>query len=371
MITRLRNSLALALLAALLFFSCNQDSIFFDLSSEIEPVDPLIGGSSANIVYIEDPTNVYTVYAASIGSSTVYQYTGGWSKPYSVPGGISQLAATKTHLYAISRNNTLYQVDTGGSKIPGGKLQSVYGAGNMVFVGRGSGADSYSVAAYGDSSTNLADINFLPGSDPISGLLQGAAWDDVDDYFIATTGAGGGVYWIDSSNQVRRLSSGNFMGIIHVENYIIAITNNGMLHYFKHGTLSSTTPYIVDGDSYSLGAPEPYYTGAICSWTSKPSGTDPPELLLLGVRTHSRTHGYREVLLDTTSSGDKGKPTGGAVTPGSGSLSTVVRGNRYQSSIEKHAVYSIFQVPKSSVIFASTTKDGLWSLRNDQWNAEE
>jgi hypothetical protein len=358
MITRLRNSLALALLAALLFFSCNQDSIFFDLSSEIEPVDPRIEGSPANIVYTGSNDNVY---AASIGSSKVYQYAGGWSTPYSVPGGISQLAATEDHLYAISRNNTLYQVDTNVSKVPGGRLQSVYAAGEMVFVGIGPGAGPYSVAAYND---NLNPVS-LTG---VNGLLQGAAWNgdiSTPKYFIATKG--GGIYQIDHStgSVLSHFAPGqNFMGIICVGKYIIAITNNGTLYSFDHtqSSLSISSPV-------SLG--DQYYTGAMCFWTSKPSGTDPPELLLLGFRGTGRTHGYREIRLDSTS-GDEGKPIGGAATPGGGPPgSSVNNRNRYQSSIEKHAVYSILQVPKSSVIFASTAKDGLWSLRNDQWNAEE
>jgi hypothetical protein len=230
-------------------------------------------------------------------------------------------------------------------------------------VGTGPGAGPYSVAYYDE---NLSSHTSLSG---ISGLLQGAAWDGTN-YFVATTG---GIYWIDSSNSVRLLSSGHFMGIIRVNDYIIAITNDGTLYYFKYNSLDpSSPPYINpsnDGGSYSLGTPEPYYTGAMSSWNPSGLDTDPPQLLLLGVRTQSRTNGYREVLLDTSGSG---KPVGNAATPGSGSPSTVsaAHKNRYESSIAKHAVFSIFQV-SGSPVFASTTKDGLWSLRNDEWNAEE
>jgi hypothetical protein len=371
MITRLRNSLALALLAALLFFSCNQDSIFFDLSGEPEPVDPLIEGSSANIV--TTGSNGY-VYAASIGSSTVYQYTGGWSTPYSVPGGISQLAATERYLYAISRNNILYRVNGNGSQVPGGRLQSVYAANEMVFVGIGPGAGPYSVKGYKEESspgTNWSES--IPPISGISGLLKGVAFDGTDTYFVATEGSGGGIYEVDSSSYtVNRLESGNFKGIICVGNYIIAITNNGVLYSFDHTSSYSPLP-----PPASLG--DQYYTGAMSPWYYYHGGTwdTTPSLLLLGFRGTGRTHGYREVSLDTTT----GKPGSVAATPGGGPPgSSVDRRNRYQSSIEKHAVYSILQVPKliqpsppggQPVIFASTAKDGLWSLKNDQWNAED
>jgi hypothetical protein len=358
MITRLK-PLALALFFGLLFFSCNQDSIFFDLSAEIEPKDPLIGGSPANIV---STSNNY-VYAASMGSSTVYRYrySSGWSKPYSVPGGIGQLAATDDYLYAISRNNTLYQYDpntgAGDSRVPGGKLQSVYAAGEMVFVGIGPGAGPYSVVAYND---DLDPVNL---SVNISGLLKGAVYDGTK-YFIATEDPGGGIYEIVPSGSpianatVTPVVSGNVKGIISVGkpvSSIIAITKNGTLHY--------AVPPSSTFNSYSPGGGE--YTGAICFWQQWNGSSWVDSLLLLGVKDSSTMYGYREVTLDAT-----GNPVGSAEIPG-GSPSTVQNRARYEAALRKHAVFSIRQVPNSPVIFASTQKDGLWSLRNDQWNAEE
>jgi hypothetical protein len=349
MTIRLKNALALALFSGLLFFSCNQDSIFYDISNESEPIEPRIKGSPTNIVELGG-----TMYAASIESSRIHGFTGWWYS-FRVPGSIHQLAATGNHFYAILGNNTLYQV-FGPLTIPGGTLQSVYGAGNRVFVGIGPGKGPYSVAAYNDSST-LTKITLT--GDPISGLLKGVAWDGGTNYFVATTDperGGGGVYWIDSSNQVKqRLFSDNVMGIIHVGNYIIAITSNGTLYYFDH-----TTP-----ESYLSSPLGGNYTGAMCSWS--PNGTGTPSLLLLGVGGGSSDLGYREVALDTTT----GKPTSGAAIPGSSSPSTVQNKPKYEASLGKHAVYSIRQVPNSPVIFASTAKDGLWSLRNDRWNGEE
>jgi hypothetical protein len=337
-----KNTVALAMFGGLLFFSCNQDSIFFDISKEIEPKDPRIAGSPTNIVERSG-----ALYAASIGSSVIHQYAGGWSVPYSVPGAIQELAATSNKLYAIT-SNTLYRLD-GGSVPLGGWLQTVYGAGDRVFVGIGT--DPYSVVCYDDSDFPGTPVSLT--GDPISGLLKGAAYAGANYYIVTTSG----FYKIEPSgpplNKVTALKTGeHFMGIIHVEDYILAITRNGKLYYYKYASPPADVP------SHSVGGD--YYTGAMGGWS--PSGAPGSEThLLLGV--YSSTAGYREVGLDSD-----GKPGGGATLPSA----TVRDMAKYQASIEKHPVYSIRQVPgEPSVIFATTYKDGLWSLRGDEWNAEE
>jgi hypothetical protein len=367
MIIRLKNTLAMALLSGFLFFSCNQDAIFFDISVETEPKDPRIEGSPTNIVVSKVGGAESAVYAASIGSSKIHRYKNGNWTTFSAPGGaIGQLAATdnntNSYLYAISRNNTVYRINSNGNAdvnaSPGGTLQSVYGAGSKVFVGRGS-VDNYSVVCYDDST--------FPSSSPgdlssVSGLLTGAAWDGAN-YYIATTS---GIYKINSSNTVESESvPGHFMGIICVTDYIIAITHDGTLHYFTHA--SSWLPSVVSERSLSGGP----YTGAMSPWS--PDGTGTKELLLLGVIGSSMTRGYREVTLTI-----RGAPSGSVATPGSTSTSSVGNKARYEAAIGKHAVYSILQVPNTveilsgkPVIFASTYKNGLWSLRGDEWNAEE
>jgi hypothetical protein len=172
-------------------------------------------------------------------------------------------------------------------------------------------------------------------------------WDDTD-YYIATSA---GIYKIDSSNSVTSLVTGNFKGIIRVGSppySIIAVTKNGTLYWYD------TSSFI---KLYEVGAD---CTGAICSWNDGVS----TRLLLLGIIGSSSTRGYREVDLDSS-----WKPTGGGRTPGTGSPSTVQSKPKYDAAIGKRPVYSIRQVPGS--IFASTYKDGLWSLRGDQWNAED
>jgi hypothetical protein len=312
-----------------------------------------------------------SVYTASIGSPIIYRYTNGIWLALSAYAGINQLAATDAYLYAILENNILYQINPGTDagtpvNISGSLFQSVYGAGKRVFVGAGPGAGPYILLCYDETTSGPVSLT------GITGLLKGAVWDGTN-YFIATTGLGGGLYRIDSSNKITLLVSGNVMGVIRVEKYIIAITNDGMLYYFPHASVptAGNVPFYLLGETYS---------GAMCSWRSYSNGIwgPSPSLLLLGIRSTSSTHGYREVILNT-SAGYEGQPIGGAVIPGSISPSSVQSRPKYESSIGKHAVFSILQVPDivqstptwQPVIFASTTKDGLWSLRLDQWNAEE
>jgi hypothetical protein len=219
----------------------------------------------------------------------------------------------------------------------------------MVFVGTLS-AGSYSVVCYDDTLT-LVQVNLDTSTTSISGLLTGVAQGGTD-YFVATTS---GIYQI-KSNTVTPIVSGNIKGITCVGSSIIAITYNGTLYHFPYGSVP-TPP--ADVPSLSLGGT---YTGAICSWER-----DTDTLLLLGVQGegNSTNRGYREVTLDSS-----GVPTSGVRTPGDG-VSTVSNRAKYQSSIGKHAVYSIRQVPGNPVVFASTYKDGLWSLRNNEWNGEE
>jgi hypothetical protein len=346
MIIRSKTALALVFFSGLLFFSCNQDAIFSKMSVETEPKDPRVEGSPTNIVVSKAGGTSEAVYVASMGSSKIHCYDNkGWSA-IQVPGSIGQLAATGDHLYAIFRSgNILYRTDGVKVTVPGDMLQSVYGANDRVFVGRGS-EPSYSVVCYNDS---LSSPPISLTGDSISGLLTGAVKVG-NDYFISTTN---GIYMI-ASNVVTGPLSGYFMGIIYIPQYVIAITNDGMLYSFKPSDFSNLS----NVSTLSLSGT---YSGAMCSW--KQGVTD--KLLLLGIG-NSSPYGYREVSLDSD-----GKPSGGARTPGSDSVSTVESQARYEAALGKHAVYSILQVPGSSVIFASTTQDGLWSLRGDQWNAEE
>ena len=111
-------------------------------------------------------------------------------------------------------------------------------------------------------------------------------------------------------------------------------------------------------------------------------------LLLLGIRGEgtSKNHGYRELDLN----GFTGKPMVGIRRPGDSEPTSIYNQPKYNASLGKHPVEAILQVPDISeggpldynanvkkdpnwqpLIFASTSRNGVWSLRNDEWNAEE
>ena len=158
---------------------------------------------------------------------------------------------------------------------------------------------------------------------------------------------------------------------------------------FTYQWMRDGTPIGTDSETYTLvdldSDEEISVTvscGGISSVTSaglKIFPADPwkTKLLLLGIKGQesSLTHGYRELVLD-----DFGVPTNESLrTPGEYELSSVSDRNRYDASIGIHPVESIMQVPPTienkptaePPIFASTAKNGLWSYRKKQWNAEE
>jgi hypothetical protein len=110
-----------------------------------------------------------------------------------------------------------------------------------------------------------------------------------------------------------------------------------------------------------------------------------PALLLLGIRGRgtSLNHGYREMVLDN------GKPTFIIKSPGDDSPTSVVNKAKYDASIGTHPVESIIQLPDANMggplyyrdftddpgwvppIFSSLAKNGLWSYRKGEWNAED
>jgi hypothetical protein len=98
------------------------------------------------------------------------------------------------------------------------------------------------------------------------------------------------------------------------------------------------------------------------------------KLLLLGIQsTGSYSKGYREISLVPAGEPDAGKPTGGVRTPGTSEVSSVKQDDKkkYDASIARYSVYYILQVPGEPVVFASTANNGLQSLKDGLWNAEE
>ncbi|MDR1057921.1 MAG: hypothetical protein LBL43_00060 [Treponema sp.] len=409
----------LGILAGIFLASCNQNSIFYDISIEPDPKDPIIKGMPANLVLLNN-----RIYTASLSSSTIWEYgngSGRWTETTLDPGGsIRGMAGAGNYLYVLiftgqhpetaqlkRINLQTLPADWTAPGAPwedGGdwdtidrkpaepyytRLQSLYSANGHVFLGAQRTGDERQYAIFYVDGDKL--------SQPLkedTALLLGAAWDG-GSYYLAT--AGNGIFKISGSpgsgiTGPVGVSSGTLnlnsetllvMGIMDVGGKIIAAAKNNYLFYLEGTEFKTIRTAGVNG-----------LTGAMAVWTD-PDGTG-EKLLLLGAQgnTTSLTHGYREVYLDLS---DSSLPGGlGGVTidsnngygtlslskPGVSAPSSVVVGEtaKYDASIGTHPVLTILQVPSSveppppgsdPLIFAGTSKNGLWSYRTEQWNAEE
>ncbi|MDR1428759.1 MAG: hypothetical protein LBI85_00590, partial [Spirochaetaceae bacterium] len=131
------------------------------------------------------------------------------------------------------------------------------------------------------------------------------------------------------------------------------ITSNG---YLYEGSGSSFSQVGGRFGGRFTGALELYQNGGI-------------ELLLIGTSSDSTyyTYGYREVSISGGNlSGDLNEP--------GGTGSSIEDRARYRSTLGRRVINSIIQTvsgDNQTVIFASTQTKGLWSYRNETWNAEE
>ncbi|MHB9291344.1 hypothetical protein Holit_00419 [Hollandina sp. SP2] len=357
----------------LLLGSCNQDPIFYSISLEVEPVDPRIVGMPTHIVTVEDK-----FYVASKFSTTIQYYDNtGWTELPQRPGGpILDLAATESHLYALTGDpgsTALYKWDPANEDedwepvANAEQVQSIYGAKNTLFAGAMIGTSTFTMLYESDDGSLVA----LSGG---SGFLQGAVHNGTAYYL-----AGTGIYKLEDNETnptftlVDDTEGLPMAGLITLEdNTVVGVSGKKLL----------TIKPDDEVQQYDMGAT---FTGAMALWgeggeggteTGEEAGTEGEEteqdertalLLLLGIQgsSTSTTHGYREILL---SNGTLNSSEVKLRTPGT-DPSSVSNYDKYNSSLGKHPVTTLFQAA-DGVLFAGTTKNGLWSYRNEQWNAE-
>ena len=364
------------------FFSCSQDSLFYDISHEPEPKDPLIPGSPTNITLVGN-----RLYVGTRMGNRIFCYSNvagnlQWSTISLPTGSLGELASDDTYLYALIfpsgdpiRASAIrrYDVQAGSwdtnYTVSGYSIQSLYGAGGRIFAGgQYQGNRQNFVLMYLDTALNSLSVIRYGTS-----LLKGAAIDGRGTIYLATMGDG--IFAFNENtletSQVSGTANANMNGIINVGGSIVAVTGAGEIYTDSQGSFTNITG----------GA---NYTGALCLWLD-PKNQWKPSLLLLGIRGRgsSLSHGYQEMVLSN------GRPTFEIKSTGDGSPTSVKNKAKYSASIGTHPVISILQVPDSSAggplnylayseipgweppIFASTSKDGLWSYRDGEWNAEE
>ncbi|GAB6392867.1 MAG: hypothetical protein MdMp014T_2240 [Treponematales bacterium] len=396
-------ALALSLAAVCaVFLSCNQNSIFADISNEADPKDPRIQGTPAAPVIVTGadgvrpaPSGGAILCTASLNSATVWCYysdnaagPAAWRTLDRQPGGVIQgLAAKGSWLYAIvgiledsqvmridlssaaSTWETVNKTAVENAGYP--RLQTIYAAGDKVFVGASKGTSTKD----GAKDYAIFEVNGTALSDPLqtdTSLLQGAVKLG-SDYYLGT--AGSGVYKVNFSSSpstspiVKDTTDSDItgltvMGMLNVGSAAAFVTRSGAVY-----SLSSS------GTAANPGSVGYTATGGLEVWTNPAGGNG---LLLVGVigSDSSGTHGYREVLL----SGGNLSASFSVQSPGDSSPTSVSNEAKYDASMATHPALSLIQVPAEveaaasgaePVIFAGTPKNGLWSYRNGEWNAEE
>jgi hypothetical protein len=303
----------------------------------------------------------------------------GWSSIREPGGSIGDLASDGNHLFALvfpdgdpRRTSLIKRYDPQSNSWDNGihaqnySIQTIYGAGGRIFAGGQHNLDyQYFVIL-------LLEPSFLSVIRYRSSLLTGAAANDRGDILLATAGSGvfrfrGGQVEADP---IFNTAGATITGIIETgSGSTTAVSSNGDVYIID--TAGSVT-------SFSAGV---NFTGAMGVWREFDNGRWVPSLLLLGIRGRgsSRSHGYRELVLNK----NNGIPTSVIKPPGDENPTSVRNRARYSGSIGVHPVEAILQLPESVIgpyhnsmeweppIFASTSRAGLWSYRNGQWNTEE
>jgi hypothetical protein len=368
---------------------CAQDSIFYNISTEVAPTDPLILGGPTKIVRADGK-----LYVAN---GDIYEYdlegNGTWAGSKKPGGKVQDLAVVSgpggDTLYALSVTGTgldfgLWEWDKAGDVwnpigIAGEDytvIQSIFGGGDKLFAG---------LSKSNDNGGNDYAIYYKEGDKLLllckeTAILSGAGKIG-NDYYLATMGKG---IYKSSPPDVSPVSSStkNIAGFFQARtDLIIAATRDG---YILCGTSAGfTSPTTSLGVTFT-GAIE--LTHAYDYSKTPPASVSDKELLLLGIQGRTSSHGYVEVDFDTSTL----KAGNAAREPGRSDFTSISKNENYRSTLRKYPITSIVCLPQISqstaadapenandpIMFASTPKDGFYSYRNRsnggwQWNHEE
>jgi hypothetical protein len=327
--------------------ACNQDPIFMMISNEVEPKDPLISGSPSKIVKTKDG-------AIYVANGSLWKYSdGGWSQ-VDGPSNIYDIAAVGSDLYLLSvgeSNCTVYKRGNDGSVtlIPNnsgyGMIQGIYSNGTKLYAGGSNDSDAYVLLELNDSGQ-------LDTKSSIGSPLAGVAGD-----YYAT--ARNGIHKI-SNDELVAGDGYSMAGIIKIDDAdgsgtakTIAVSSGGTIFDITSNTLHET--------SYN-------FTGGLAEYTPVNSNR---KLLLIGIKGSVYSLGYRETWIEGDGAFSLRSPGGSSLD----STIPIADQDKYSATLAKCAVNSLIQASENSngwpIIFASTQKDGLWSYRNGEWNAEE
>jgi len=343
----------------ILIIGCDQEPLFWDAANAIPPIEPLIKGHPGQIA---ENTAASTLYSCNSDAVWQWEYDAVnspvWVKMPKQPGGKPKDPAfAGNNLFVLDWDGIIWKwdgVDWDNSITAGeGTVEKIFGAGTYLFAGVKKGGTG-SATGYSVLSMNAASGTVMTSILDDTGLLMGAAYSGAV-YYLGILGDG--VY-----------STGNPAGILSnkeaYESNVIGLAYNGALYVVSRNQIQGS-----DGTSV-MGA----FSGAIAVWTN---GVD--RLLLAGLLRGSGSYGYgyREIILPAGS---------GHKIPGS-SAPTSVQENASISAIGKQVITHLHVMrnpgavspaadsDNNPIIIASTQKNGLWSYRtrngNAQWNGED
>jgi hypothetical protein len=362
---------------------CNQDSIFSYISEEAAPTKAKIKGSPSKIVKatVDGKERLY-VANGRIWECEAESPAASWSRIAGPEGYVVDIASTSDGvLYALAIDNTATEVwkkdGTGWAivALPGDYrfIQNIFSAGDILFAtgGKRAGGDyEYAILYY-----KQQDSGFTV-SEPLGKATLRGAGKVGPNYYLATLGNG---IYKDSGDLVFKAETATppipaaIAGFLQVKTdskeAIIGIGRGGLLVYIDASGITV--------DSTSLGGT---YTGALFLTDIPKEEQDGFEnLLLLGYQgsNSSYEHGYMELQFNS----DTGTHQGTRRIPGENQPSSISGDRQYDSSLRRYPANAFWVLPikegaAHSVIFASTSNQGLYSYRNRsdggwQWNHEE
>jgi hypothetical protein len=403
-----------------LVFSCEQDPIFYTISTEPAPVPPRIPGSPTKMVKFERTYPEGKVSIMYVASGDLHWYAKAnkgsgnsvWdSAEYKIPqpgGKVIGLAATGEHLYALCIIGTgvttvlrrigpdendwnTVPLETG---VRYRLVQSIFANKEQLFAGamNNNGKD-YGILYLKDSLSATPSLGLIASD---TEMLSGAARLG-NIHYLSTRGRG--IYAISETDlslnkpaqqldEVGKPDGKNrlFMGMIQLDDegpIIVIERNNGT--FFEVQASGFAPLKYAGGAAVASGK---YATGALALWRQVTDNDDGKKILIAGIQgglfstttTSSYSHGYVEIELDSPFNIIDGwlvlNNARSSISP---DITVGGDTDRYTATIGKHPINHMYQAPEAiddkMTFFASTQTAGLWSYRDRtggwQWNAEK
>ncbi len=403
---RLLPVLLLAVMMILSAVSCKQNPILFNISNEIEPKDPRIPGAASKMAAVTESLNANLNNRLYVARKYIYSYGGNsWNKIANQPGGyVVEVTASnnasdkaKTALYALTIEP--YQVwkttdginwSTISNSTSYPTLQGIFAVDDNLFaaaaIRSSSGEENYAILWYNGSTLvslreNMGKNGRLTGAVHVNGSHNLYYFSTINTGIFSLAPAALMAGALASSVALPgSTTSGNVTGLIAdvPQDNLLAVTSSGKI---ITGPADGTSSFEEKANYDNVR-----FNGSLGIAVIESYSTDPNSVyeydgytMMIGYESTSDSYnfGYREIALDSTT-GEL--PSSIYInTPGSFTTSSVAYSNKsqaeYTASLGKHIVQSIIQTPDSidpkRTLFASTYKEGVWSYRIKEWNAEE